>query len=339
MKDVAPIVSVCIANYNGLQVIDDCLRSVLQQHGDIGIEILVHDDASADDSVTYIRQHYPAAKLIVSESNVGFCIANNGMAAAAKGKYLLLLNNEAALYLDALQTLLAEADRIEVPAILSLPQYDAASGDLIDRGCLLDPFFNPVPNLDPARQDVAMVIGACLWIPRELWEELGGFPEWFRSIAEDMYLCCRARLAGYAVRVLATSGYRHGVGASFGGGKVIAGQLVTTFKRRALSERNKTFVMVVSYPLSMLALVLPVHLLLLLAEGLLLSAVKWERECFTRIYAPVFAAVFQQRKRLHQIRRTTQNGRRISLRTWLSAMTPWPYKLGMLIKHGLPTVS
>ena len=42
-----------------------------------------------------------------------------------------------------------------------------------------------------------MVIGACLWIQKGLWEELGGFPEWFGSIAEDMYLCCRARLAGY----------------------------------------------------------------------------------------------------------------------------------------------
>jgi GT2 family glycosyltransferase len=260
------------------------------------------------------------------------------MAAAATGKYLLLLNNDAALYPDALQTLLAEADRLDRPAILSLPQYDAASGELIDRGCLLDPFFNPVPNLDPTRQDVAMVIGACLWIPKALWDELGGFPEWFGSIAEDMYLCCRARLAGYAVRALTGSGYRHWGGASFGGGKMIAGQLATTFRRRALSERNKTFVLVATYPLALLAVALPVHLLLLFTEGVLLYAIRCRREFLTLIYMPVFVSVFQQQKRLREIRQTTQDQRSVPVRTYLSAMTPWPYKLRMLIKHGLPKV-
>ena len=66
--------------------------------------------------------------------------------------------------------------RLAKPAILTLPQFDATSGELIDRGCLLDPFFNPVPNLDPKRSDVAMVIGACLWIPKDLWDEMEGFP-------------------------------------------------------------------------------------------------------------------------------------------------------------------
>ncbi|MCZ7654266.1 MAG: hypothetical protein M5R42_08205 [Rhodocyclaceae bacterium] len=80
-----------------------------------------------------------------------------------------------------------------------------------------------MPNRDPRRQDVAMVAGACLWIPKHLWDELGGFPEWFGSIGEDLYLCCMARLAGHPVRAPGTSGYRHGVGASFGGGKVSGG--------------------------------------------------------------------------------------------------------------------
>ncbi len=45
----APLVSVCIANFNGMGVIDDCLRSVLEQEGHIPLEILVQDDASSDD--------------------------------------------------------------------------------------------------------------------------------------------------------------------------------------------------------------------------------------------------------------------------------------------------
>src|SRR3546814_17849038 len=89
-----------------------------------------------------------------------------------------------------------------------------------------------------------MFMGACVWIPKNLWVELGGCPEWFGSIGEDLYLCCRARLAGYRVESLNHSGYRHWVGYSFGGGKVKGDRLATTKIRRALSERNKSFVMI-----------------------------------------------------------------------------------------------
>ena len=334
----APLVSVCIANYNGMAVIDACLSSVLAQEGNIAIEILVHDDASADDSATYISERYPAAKLILRESNVGFCIANNRMAAVAKGKYILLLNNDAALYPDALQTLLAEVERIDAPAILSLPQYDAASGELIDRGCLLDPFFNPVPNLDPARQDVAMVIGACLWIPRELWEELGGFPEWFGSIAEDMYLCCRARLAGHAVRVLTTSGYRHWQGKSFGGGKVVENQLLSTFRRRALSERNKTFVLVMTCPQPVFLLLFPIHVLLLFSEGLLLSILQRQIKFLSHVYLPACFAVFRNVDVLTTERRRVMLKVQLDRRHFFAVFDALPYKLRMLLRHGLPKV-
>jgi GT2 family glycosyltransferase len=88
------------------------------------------------------------------------------MAAEASGKYLLLLNNDAALYPDALKSLLAAASRLARPAILGLPQYDAVSGKLVDMGSFFDPFLNPIPNLQPTSKDVGMVIGACLWIPK-----------------------------------------------------------------------------------------------------------------------------------------------------------------------------
>lgn len=334
----APLVSVCIANYNGIKVIDDCLQSVLHQAGDIAVEVLVHDDASKDGSAAHVRENYPEVELITSDSNVGFCIANNRMAAAATGQYLLLLNNDAALNLDALQSLLTVARSLERPAILTLPQYDAASGVLLDIGSLLDPFLNPVPNRDPDRGDVGMVMGACLWIPRDLWMELDGFPEWFGSIGEDLYLCCRARLAGYPVRAAGTSGYRHWVGESFGGGKVVDAGLVTTFRRRALSERNKTFAMVTTYPPLLLFFVLPLHLVLLLIEGVLLSLIQRQSKFLVHIYLPVFASLVRQRRQLRETRKIVQRSARSSMGSYLSAITPWPYKLRMLVKHGLPKV-
>lgn len=332
----SPLVSVCIANYNGMEVIDDCIQSILNQTGSIPLEILLHDDASTDDSVGHIKARYPDVKLIESQNNVGFCIANNRMAAVARGDYLLLLNNDAMLLPDALDTLLAESRRLGQPAILSLPQYDADSGELLDIGSRLDPFYNPVPNRNPARNDVGMVMGACLWIDRSLWRDLGGFPEWFGSIGEDLYLCCRARLAGYAVRALSTSGYLHRVGHSFGGGKLERNQLNTTFRRRALSERNKTFVLVTTCPAPYM--LLPLHLTLLLIEGALLSLLKLEPAYFGKIYLPVFTALLLRHGELRAERRIAMANRRIRAADFYSGFDPLPHKLRMLLRHGLPRV-
>jgi len=333
-----PVCSVCIANYNGMAALAACLDSVLKQDCGFPVEIIVHDDASRDESVVFIRQYYPHVVLIESRENVGFCVANNRMAAQAQGEFLLLLNNDAALWPDALATLLAAAQALDRPAILGLPQYEWETGELLDRGSLLDPFLNPVPNQNPDRDEMGLVMGACLWIPRVLWEELGGFPEWFGSIGEDLYLCCRARLAGYSVRVMGRSGYRHQVGRSFGGGKVAAGRLATTFRRRALSERNKTFVMVLTFPAPMFQIVFPLHLLLLLLEGPLLSLVTRDWRFLGEIYWPVFGALGRERRRLWQLRREVQRSRRLSAWRFWSVFLWTPHKLTALMRHGLPDV-
>lgn len=333
-----PRVSVCIANYNGITLIDDCIASVRKQECGEAIEIIVHDDASTDGSTAHIRARHPDAVLIESAENVGFCIANNRMAAVAKGAYLLLLNNDATLFPDAIATLHAEARCLAAPAILTLPQYDAATGELLDIGSRLDPFLNPVPNRDPAKNNIGTVHGACLWIDKNLWDKLGGFPEWFGSVAEDLHLCCHARLAGHPVRALGISGYHHRVGQSFGGGKVSAGRLVTSFRRRALTERNKTFVMAMTVPTPWLQLLLPVHLVLLLAEGAALSLLKRDGRYLRRIYLPVFAALLRERRRLRTGRAAIMSKRRLASADFCSAFDWMPYKLRMLMRHGLPKV-
>lgn len=331
-----PRISVCIANFNGIDLIDACIDSVRRQAASATVEIIVHDDASADGSVDHLRARHPDVTLIESARNVGFCIANNRMAARARGEYLLLLNNDATLCPDALQVMLAEAERLAGPAILTLPQYDAASGQLLDIGSLLDPFLNPIPNRDPARGEVGTVHGACLWLPNALWRELGGFPEWFGSVGEDLYLCCRARLAGYPVRAIGTSGYHHRVGQSFGGGKASGGRLASTYRRRALSERNKSFVMLACLPLPALLVLLPLHAALLLIEGAALALLQRQRRPLVEIYLPALAACWQQRGRLRELRDAAQAARRGGLRRFFSAFRPLPHKLVLLLRHGPP---
>lgn len=332
-----PLISVCIANFNGIGVIDDCLRSVQNQDGRLAVETIVHDDASSDGSAEHIRTHYPDVVLMESSENVGFCISNNRMVARARGKYILLLNNDAALFPDALATLNMAAEKAGKPAILGLPQYDYETGALLDIGSLCDPFLNPIPNLDAARHDVAMVSGACLWLPRELWDELGGFPDWFGSLAEDLYLCSLARLSGYSVQTPALSGFRHHVGKILGGGKVTReNRLVTSVKRRSLSERNKSFVMAITYPTPLFLLIFPLHLVLLLAEGAILALVKREWTLLHDIYLACFQALWRERRRIFLLRRETQPRRKIGLRSFLTGFQLAPHKLRMLLRHGLP---
>lgn len=338
-----PVVSVCVANYNGEHVLSDCIDSILAQQGEVPCEILIHDDASTDNSLAllhtrYPRRQYPNICVIASRQNVGFCIGNNRMAEAARGDYLLLLNNDAALAPNALVSLFTAVQAQTPPGILTLPQLDWDTGDLVDRGCLLDPFYNPVPNRDPRRRDVAMVIGACLWIPRTLWHEFGGFPEWFESIAEDMYLCCRARFEGYPVQVTAQSHYRHHQGASFGGNRVANNRLSTTFRRRRLSERNKTYVMILCSPALRLWLTLPVHLLLLALEGALLALIKRDARVWSEIYANVFKSLFTHRSLLRHIRCRIQSSKVVNAKGYGKSMTPFPYKFRLLLRHGWPGI-
>lgn len=333
-----PVCSVCIANYNGVALLDDCLTSVLAQQGDINIEIIVHDDASTDDSILLLRERYPQVELLASSQNVGFCVSNNRMVAHARGEFVLLLNNDAALYPDALATLLNAAHSSSKSGILCLPQYDWETGALVDRGCLLDPFYNPVPNLDSAQLDVAYAIGACFFLTRALWSELGGFPVWIDSIGEDLYMCCRARLCGYSVRALATSGYKHRQGQSFGGNRIVGGKLSTTYRRRYLSERNKTAVLVICTPTIWMWPLLVLHLLLLTCEGVAVSAVKRDRKVWLDIYAPTWHFVLNELGVLCAQRNRMQRLRSISWRDWLRVFTPKPRKLALLRRHGLPEI-
>ncbi|WP_027950844.1 glycosyltransferase family 2 protein [Haliea salexigens] len=338
-RPAAPLVSVCIAHYKGPELIAACLDSVLAQDCAFDVEIIVHDDASLDDSVAFLRSNYPQIELLVSHDNVGFCVANNRMVEHANGKYVLLLNNDAALFSDALATLAEAAAGQNTPGILTLPQYDWESGDLVDLGCLLDPFYNPVPNLDPDRSEVAMVIGACLWIGRDTWFDLGGFPDWFGSIGEDLYLCCAARLAGLPVQSVQGSGYRHQQGSSFGGNRALKGRLNSNYRRRRFSERNKTFTLFVMTPTIIMWPLLSIHIIALVVEGLIFSTVRRDLKAGINIYLNVLRELTVERSVIGAARSKHQAKRGATLLNYTAPFRVLPHKLAMLRKYGFPTLT
>ncbi len=337
LLDARPLVSVCIANYNGETFIRECIDSVLNQTASPSFEIIVHDDASTDSSLDQITA-YPMVRVIRSAANVGYCVANNRMATAARGAYILLLNNDTALKPDALSTLMASATTMSTPAILGLRQYDYHSRSLIDAGAWLDFFMSPIPTRRDEPTHPAMVIGACLWIPRPLWNELGGFPEWFHTNAEDVYLCCAARMRGYDIFVPNASGYLHRVGATLSNRSRRTDKLTTTVRRRYLSERNRTRLMLMFYPWPLLIVALILQLSTLLIEGIVVAAANRDSKILTEIYMRAMHDVEWRSLKLSAARRQIAATRQISFCAFLSRFRVIPSKIHSVIRLGLPRV-
>ncbi|MGI9233349.1 MAG: glycosyltransferase family 2 protein [Woeseiaceae bacterium] len=331
----SPLVSVCIANYNGEEIIADCIQSILNQENAPDFEILVHDDASTDDSVTAIEQ-YDSVRLIQSSSNVGFCISNNRMAATARGQFVLLLNNDARLYPDALATLVEESHKRGDNAVLGLPQYNEANLELVDFGQRLDYFCSSVPLTEPSDENIAMVIGACMWVPLELWNTIGGFPEWFETNAEDVYLCCYARMLGHKVFVPGKSGFLHMIGHSLGGGKSEGKSLTISVRRRYFSERNRLFVQWMFYPLWLVPVTTAANLIALTVEAIVVSIANRKLSLIRDIYLRSQFDAFSMIKRVSRERRSALLLRRISFSEFFRTFTLVPQKLRLLWSTGLP---
>lgn len=330
-----PAISVCIANYNGRHVIERCVDSVLRQQCSADFEVIVFDDASADGSHTLVARRFPSIRLLSVSNNGGYCRANNAMADAARGDYLLLLNNDAWLEHGALEALW-QAALAKPQAILSLRQLDAATGEVRDYGMGLDFLFVPFP-LERARSaQLVSVMGACLWTPRALFFEARRFPEWFDSIAEDLYLCLFARFRSADVRLITTHSYYHHAGHSFGGGEQASRQLSTTYVRRRLSERNR-FALLLSFLPSGLVLPLAAGVLFSWAlESVALSATTRSLAPCRRIYLAALRDVWMRRQAIWELRCYVQGKRLTRFRDFLAPLRPTPVKLAFLLRHGVP---
>ena len=336
---ISPLVSICIPNYNGAEYIEECISSVLSQERDYAIEIILHDDASTDESLQIIRTQFPQVEVLASKENVGFCISNNRMVAHSRGKYVLLLNNDAVLRPGSLKAFRDFAATQPIQGILGLPQYTLYDGSLVDRGYEFDPFMNPIPVFVEGPIEVGAVTGACLWIPRHLWDTIGGFPPWFESVAEDIFLCCAARLLGFSVTILKEPGFDHWIGRNLGGGKIVESRLSSTVRRRSLTERNKTWVMIMCYPLPVLLILLPFHFLFLGIEGLVMLLIKRDWRAVDSIYARLPKRLMEFKANVSSLRSKLQSQKHCRIGAYFSMYQMIPWKLVMLFRHGLPRLT
>jgi GT2 family glycosyltransferase len=215
--------SLIIVNWNGRDLLADCLPSVKAQTMPAR-EIIVVDNGSTDGSVEFLKDSFPDVRVIRLGKNCGFALANNIGIRLASGTRIALLNNDTVVdsrWLEQLNRALDEQPEVGFCASKMLmyrdPNIIDAAGDMLGiakaykRG-------HGRPN-GTEFNEPAFVFGACAGAAlyrREMLADIGLFDETFVTNLEDVDLSFRAQLAGYKCIYVPTAVVYHKVGETKG---------------------------------------------------------------------------------------------------------------------------
>lgn len=195
-------ISILIVNYNTAELVERCVESVLKQKN-VNFEIIVVDNASADNSVLTLQKFGDKINLIANQENLGFGKANNRAFADSCGRYAFLLNPDAEL--------LGTHDLAHIVKFMDThKEYGLVGTRIIDLNSKLEtpPKYSypgekytnyPFKDL-PGK--IAFIIGASMVFRREVFNKIHGFDENFFLYAEDADICLRTRKAGFKIGYL-----------------------------------------------------------------------------------------------------------------------------------------
>ncbi|MGC3978996.1 MAG: glycosyltransferase family 2 protein [Paludibacteraceae bacterium] len=205
-------VYVIIVTYNGKQWYDRCFSSL--RASELPVEVIVIDNASSDDTVTYIKQHFPEVQLMSSDTNLGFGQANNkGMRYALDhgADYVFLLNQDAWIEPETIKELVSVHQRNKEYGVLS-PMHLNADKTAIEKGLLgfltyhehinkeliSDFYIGPKNEVYAVRE-----VNAAAWLlPRYTLETVGGFDPIFFHYGEDDNYLSRVLFHGLKVGIV-----------------------------------------------------------------------------------------------------------------------------------------
>lgn len=244
-----PLVSVVVLNWNGREVVERCLQS-LQGQTYQPLEIIVVDNASADDSADLVRERFSNVKMIVNERNLGFGGGNNVGIRASQGRYIMMLNNDTRLdpaCIEELKRSLEKDQRYGACASKILLEYE---DNLIDAaGIVICPDGLSIGRgrLEKGDQydeetDVFFASDCACLYRREMLEDIGLYDEDFFAYADETDMGWRAQLAGWKCIYNPKAVVYHFHSASSGA--------YSPFKA-FLVERNRIWVAVKNFPCSL----------------------------------------------------------------------------------------
>jgi len=205
--------SVVVVTYNVLECTRLCVESLLA-HTAPRHELIFVDNGSTDGTPEYLQglaHDHDHVRVILNPDNRGYAGGNNQGLAAAKGRHVVLLNNDTVVTAGWLERLLAAAESHPRAGLLGAVtnnisglQRLASVGYDQENLIGLGAFAAACAAENAGRVEHALrLTGFCLLIKRELLARLGGLDEVFgRGNYEDNDYCLRARLAGYEALVV-----------------------------------------------------------------------------------------------------------------------------------------
>lgn len=208
-------VAVVILNFNGKKFLEQFLPSVTKHS--VNHKIIVADNNSADDSVEFLKNNYPAVQIIQNPSNSGFAEGYNEALKNVKEEFYVLLNSDVEVTVNWIENVISLMDSDpEIaacqPKILDYNnrnkfEYAGAAGGYIDKYGY--PFcrgrvFN---NLEEDKSqynnstEVFWATGACMFVRSKAFWEVGGFDGDYFAHMEEIDLCWRLKNIGYKIFV------------------------------------------------------------------------------------------------------------------------------------------
>lgn len=252
--ELAPLISVIIVNFNGKELLQDCIEALYNQSFE-DLEIIIVDNASSDGSVQYLRSTYPDIKLIPLSENTGFSKANQEGLKASQGEYIMLVNNDVIIDKDCVRNLLQAMETYPEIGICASKMI-VHGQDMIDSAG--DGFTTSLKGYKrgeglPSSEynEDEYIFGACAGVAlyrKKMIDEIGFLDEDFFLIHEDSDFNFRAQLAGWKVSYVSSATAVHKVRSTIG---------AMSDMEVYHSLRNIEFVRVKNIPLGLLIRCLP----------------------------------------------------------------------------------
>ena len=209
------MVSIIIPNYNGGDLLYNCINSIYENISIKDFEIIVVDNGSTDNSINRVKSNFQNVEIISSNSNLGYSGGCNLGATHASGKYLLFLNNDTehsnewieklVYFLDSNSKIAAVQPKILNIHNKKLFDYAGGAGGFIDKFCFpfvqgrifhtLEEDHNQYNN--PSR--IFWASGAAFMIRSNIFKTLEGFDKVYFAYMEEIDLCWRAQAMGYKI--------------------------------------------------------------------------------------------------------------------------------------------
>ena len=242
------LVSVIVLNWNGKEVIFECLDSLMGQSYR-SREIVLVDNGSTDGSLELLRERYGSSITIVANpSNVGFAEGCNVGIRASKGEFIALLNSDATAEPLWLEELVKGLQKDPLVGMCASKIYLSGEGPVIDNtGQVItrDGLGRTRGRLEKDKgqydnvSEVLCPSGCAGLYRRSMLEEIGYFDRRFFAYADDIDIGLRGRLVGLKCLYIPTAVAHHRLSASLGSFSSLKVYLV---------ERNRLWVCIKCFP-------------------------------------------------------------------------------------------